>query len=134
MKKKVEDNEPIPILQSIGTSIGGIIVIAFATWMITSIQNGELMVYAMLLPFWVAGVGCTLQGLLPIVFHKNQGMVKNIGIKIYIGAVFSYWFLILIIVDYMAIVDKSWQMLIFSLLFWVVGIFALVMTVKKRKQ
>ena len=117
MKKKVEDNEPIPILQSIGTSIGGIMFTAFFTWVIVNIQNEELIVYAMLLPFWVAGVACTLQGLLPIVFHKNQGMVKNIGIKIYIGAVFSYWFLILIIVDYMAIVDKSWQMLIFSLLF-----------------
>lgn len=134
MKKKVEDNEPIPILQSIATSIGGIMFTAFFTWVIVNIQNEELIVYAMLLPFWVAGVACTLQGLLPIVFHKNQGLVKNIGIKIYIGAVFSYWFLILIIVDYMAIVDKSWQMLIFSLLFWVVGIFALVITVKKGKQ
>ena len=134
MKKKVEDNEPIPILQSIGTSIGGIMFTAFFTWVIVNIQNEELIVYAMLLPFWVAGVACTLQGLLPIVFHKSQGIVKDIGIKIYIGAFFTYWFLFLIIFDYTAIVDKDWQTFIFSLLFWVVGIFALVMTVKKRKQ
>ena len=134
MKEKVEDNEPIPILQSIATSLGGIMCTIFFTWVIVNIQNEEILVYAMLLPFWVAGVAGTLQGLLPIVFHKNQGIVKDIGIKIYIGAFFTYWFLFLIIFDYTAIVDKDWQMLIFSLLFWVVGIFALVITVKKRKQ
>lgn len=134
MKKKVEDNEPIPILQSIATSLGGIMFTIFFTWFIVNIQNGDIWVYAMLLPFWVAGVAATLQGLLPIVFHKNQGLVKNIGIKIYIGAFFTYWFLFLIIFDYTAIVDKDWQMFIFSLLFWAVGIFSLVITVKKGKQ
>lgn len=134
MKKKVEDNEPIPILQSIATSLGGIMFTIFFTWFIVNIQNEDIWVYAMLLPFWVAGVAATLQGLLPIAFHKNQGLVKNIGIKIYIGAFFTYWFLFLIIFDYTAIVDKDWQMFIFSLLFWAVGIFSLVITVKKGKQ
>ena len=42
MKKKVEDNEPIPILQSIATSLGGIMFTIFFTWFIVNIQNEDI--------------------------------------------------------------------------------------------
>lgn len=124
--------EPVSVYQHIITTISGAIFTAIMMWLETKAADNATRV--ILLPFFIAGMGVFLQGLLPLVFYKNQRIVANIGKKIYLFGFLLYWFGFLIIWDISVIRDKNIGMVLFSLPFWAVGIFVLIVSFKKTRR
>lgn len=122
--------EPVSVYQHIITTISGAIFTAIMMWLETKAADNATRV--ILLPFFIAGMGVFLQGLLPLVFYKNQRIVANIGKKIYLFGFLLYWFGFLIVFDISAIRDKNIGMALFSLVFWAVGIWLLISNFKKK--
>lgn len=135
-KKGVIDEEkiygPVPIYQSVITLIFGAMFTTLMIWM--EIKAADNVTRLIMLPFFVAGMGVFLQGLLPLVFYKNARSVMNIGKSIYLFAFFSYWFGFLIIMDVTAVRDNNIGMVISSLVFWTAGIFALIVSFKQIRR
>lgn len=120
--------EPFSIYQSIITSIVGAIFTASMMWL--EIKTVDNITRIVALPFLVVGIGAFLQGVLPLVFYKNARNVMNIGKYIYLFTFFSFWFIFLIVMDIAAMRDKNIGMVVFSLIFWVAGIFNLIVILK----
>ncbi|MDD2376985.1 MAG: hypothetical protein PHD15_06220 [Clostridia bacterium] len=53
----------------------------------------------------------------------NNKIFKNLGMKIYLIGFSLFWFGFLIIFDYTAIQQKNVELLLFSLIFWIAGLF-----------
>lgn len=121
--------EPTSIFQAIIKFIFGCIFTFFFTWgFINSSNNVTRIIF---IPFTIISIGILLGGLLPLVFYNNQRLVRNIGRKVYLFGFLLYWFGFLIFFDYSAIKNGNVQLLIFSSIFWIIGIFALVKSIKK---
>lgn len=122
--------EPIHIFQSVIEAISGAIFIAIMTWL--EIKAADNVTRIIMIPFFIAGMGVFLQGVLPLVFYKNQKIVANMGKKIYLFGFLLYWFGFLIVWDISAIRNNEIGMFLFSLIFWGAGIWILVSNFKKK--
>ncbi len=126
--KYTEDNNT-SAFTNVGYIIPGIIFTYFTGWVF--INAADLITRISITPFLLAGIGLFLNGVLPLIFYKNVNKVKNIGMKIYLLAFGLFWFGFLIVFDYLAIRDGSIKLLLFSLIFWVAGIFGVVVKFKE---
>lgn len=79
-------------------------------------SNGKLI----LIPFIICSIALLLKDLF-IIFNKEKYL--KIFDKLYIIGFFIFWFGFLIYFDYLCFIDKNYQLLIFSIPFWLVGIF-----------
>lgn len=133
-RKSVANEEntyvPIHIFQNVIKAISGAIFIAIMTWL--EIKAADNVTRIILIPFFIAGMGVFLQGVLPLVFYKNQKIVANMGKKIYLFGFLLYWFGFLIVWDISAIRNNEIGMFLFSLIFWGAGIWILVSNFKKK--
>lgn len=81
-----------------------------------NISNEKLI----LIPFIICSIAIVLKDLF-IVFNKEKYL--KIFDKLYIFGFFVFWFGFLIYFDYLCYIDKNYQLLVFSIPFWLVGIF-----------
>jgi len=93
----------------------GLIFTGVSMSMLLSVEG---MAKLFLVPFVVCGVAVIIMGV-----SSLKGKSLNLGNKIYIISFLTFWFGFLIVFDYTAIKDGNWTMVLFSLIFWVAGIF-----------
>lgn len=96
------------------------------------IKAGDIVTRLVMIPFAVAGIGALMQGLLPLVFPNLIKYTKDIGLKIYLIGFLLFWFGFLIVFDYMAVTTGEIALLLLTIPFWLVGIFAAITGFKKK--
>lgn len=125
IKKEIEDNKEkitkTDYSNSIVLTISGIGLISFFIWIILNSADNTTRI--VIIPFLIAGIGIMLSGLIPILFPNKKNRIKNIGSKVYLWGFGIFWFGLLIVFDYVCIQNNNISLIIYSLLFWIVGIF-----------
>ena len=106
--------------QSITTLIAGIVFCFFLVVMLAKAADNTTQI--ILIPFCIAGIGIFLQGLLPLVMIDKVNAIK-ISKRVYMGGFLLYWFGFLMLWDYTSLRDGQISLFVFSLIFWLVGIY-----------
>lgn len=107
------------IMQKVTSVIPAIVICIIFS--IVYIKLNEFIFRIIFLPFLCCGY-CTLGYYLSVAFQNQK--FKNLFLKMYLVIFLIYWFSVLIIATISSIVQKQSEMIIFSIPFWLVGIYA----------
>lgn len=124
--KKSSDNEGgdtdlikfSSIMQKVTSIIPAVVICIIFS--IVYIKLNEFIFRLIFLPFLCCGY-CTLGYYLSVAFQNQK--FKKLFLKMYLVIFLIYWFSVLIIATISSIVQKQSEMIIFSVPFWLVGIY-----------
>lgn len=125
------NNTSVNAYRSISTIITGLIITGFCLWVF--IQAADVFTRVSIIPFMICGIGVLLTGLLPLIFGSKKKKIENLGMKIYLLGFSIFWFGFLVFFDYLSIKQGSTQLVLYSLIFWIVGIYTIVKQFKRLK-
>lgn len=106
------------VMQKVTSVIPAIVICIIFS--IVYIKLNEFIFRIIFLPFLCCGY-CTLGYYLTVAFQNQK--FKNLFLKMYLVIFLIYWFGVLIIATISSIVQKQSEMIIFSVPFWLVGIY-----------
>lgn len=95
-----------------------ILFMLILTYLYVKTPNGKIV----LIPFLVCGTAVILKNIFLLKEKDNHIMIFN---KIYVVGFMLFWFGFLIYFSYISIINKEYSLLLFSVPFWIVGIFIL---------
>jgi hypothetical protein len=114
--------------RSVANIISGLIFTSFCLWIF--INAADTITRIAIIPFTIAGIGVLINGLSPLLFKSK---IKNLGMKIYLFGFSLFWFGFLIVFDYLSITQGNIQLALFSIIFWVVGLFMIINQFKRYR-
>jgi hypothetical protein len=118
------DNDyDLNIFECVMSIISGVIFTGFTGWVF--IAAADMATRIIIIPFVICGIGVLLRGLVPLIFKNKKKKFKNIGMRIYLTGFSLFWFGFLIFFDYGVLQQGNIGLFLFSLLFWIAGIFIL---------
>lgn len=116
-------------INSIRNILVGVSMAVFCIWVATATKDDLTRI--VIIPFAIAGIGLVIKGVIDLVFKNKITNFDNLGINIFRVGFLIFWCGFLILFDYLAIKANSFETVIFSLIFWVVGIY---IVFKKKKE
>lgn len=123
-----QDDDMIPIFHYIYIIIVAVVFIAICIWFMITAKNNYIKI--IFIPFLICGIAVMVSGFLNVLRILNKKPAEKIKIKkmlslskkVYLIGFSIFWFGFLIVFDVFMILQRNVSMLIFSLVFWVVGI------------
>lgn len=137
------------LLRGISTIIGGSIFSGVCGWVF--IKAADSITRIVIIPFIICGLAVLIQGIIALlqglnlrkgmndekisaesVFDKHEklNIADKIFSKLYIVGFLLFWFGFLIVFDYFAIKQGQMSILVFSLIFWIAGIYVAIKNLK----
>ena len=116
-------------IRYIKQSITALIVFGILTYILLTTK--DLLTRIIIIPFIVFSLSFFIEKVL-LIFEKKS-LAKKVQ-KIYVIAFLVYWFGFIIYWDYVSIVNKDYMSILFSLPFWVGGIYITYKRLYKKEE
>lgn len=101
----------------------------FCIWIAAATKDD--MTRIIVIPFAIAGIGLVIAGLIDLLFKNKITKFDNLGKNIFKVGFLVFWCGFLVVFDYIAIKSNQFEIVIFSLIFWIVGIYVVF---RKKKE
>lgn len=108
-------------VNSIRNILIGMAMAFFCIWLAASTKDD--MTRIIVIPFVIAGIGLFIKGLIDLLFKNKITKFNNLGKNIFKIGFLVFWCGFLVFFDYLAIKSNQLEIVIFSLIFWFVGIY-----------